>query len=809
MTLAGSSTFAVVPSDSGDTGSDSARKPSSVSPGNVRQDEFRGDVTARDTTHESELFMGPDELFEKLFEQSPDAVVVADATGRIVQVNAQAVQSFGYSLSELSQQPVEILIPQRFRPSHPGFRESYMQHPHRRAMGAGLSLFGLRKDGSEFPADIMLTPVETSGRQFILVVIRDITERLRLQKSLRDVEGRLRLFVENVRDYAILQLDSNGLVKSWNVGAERMKGYAANEIIGKHFSCFYTQEDLDRGRPEELLRQAREHGRAEDEGWRVRKDGSRFWANVVITCIRDAANQSEGYVKIVRDFTGRKRAEEALLLGLTQEMLSSLDVWKLLAAISSGIGAIVENDLAGLALQDAPSGDLRLQILNPAPPADSPATEVLLPLEGTAAGWVFRHNQPLILNDFEATKFSPSSYEPLVSQGIKAACFFPLANERRNLGLLIVGRRQACAWQEQDVSMLAQVAAQVSVALDNALAFQQISNLTQKLQQERSYLEEELRTVYSFEEIIGESSGLKRVLAQVENVAATDATVLILGETGTGKELIARAIHNLSSRREQTFVKLNCSAIPAGLLESELFGHEKGAFTGAIAQKIGRLELAHQGTLFLDEIGDLPLDLQPKILRALQEREFERLGGGKTIPVDFRLVAATNRDLAQMVADRQFRADLYYRLRVFPIEVPPLRARKADISLLVKYFVHKHALRMNRHIESIPPEVMRALVDWSWPGNVRELENFIERAVILTKGPVLRVPLAELELAESHVETADSNLERTERDHILRILREANGQIGGKDGAAQRLGLKRTTLNSKIKKLGIKRKDYI
>jgi PAS domain S-box-containing protein len=330
-----------------------------------------------------------------------------------------------------------------------------------------------------------------------------------------------------------------------------------------------------------------------------------------------------------------------------------------------------------------------------------------------------------------------------------------------------------------------------------------------KIEQEKHYLEEELVTTNQFNEIIGESSGLMRVLKQVEDVATTDATVLILGETGTGKELIARAVHRLSLRRDQGFVKINCSAIPAGLLESELFGHEKGAFTGAIAQKVGRLELAHQGTFFLDEVSDLPLELQPKILRALQEREFERVGGTHTIPVNVRLVAAANRDLAKLVNEGQFRSDLYYRLRVFPITIPPLRERRDDIPLLVRHFVSHHSKRMRRRVETIPAETMQTLVKWRWPGNVRELENFIERSVILTQGSVLRAPLAELESVEESAIPADANLEATEREHILRVLRECKGMIGGANGAAERLGLKRTTLNSKMKKLGIMRRDYI
>jgi transcriptional regulator with GAF, ATPase, and Fis domain len=350
------------------------------------------------------------------------------------------------------------------------------------------------------------------------------------------------------------------------------------------------------------------------------------------------------------------------------------------------------------------------------------------------------------------------------------------------------------------------------MAVNNALAFKQIAELRDRFHQEKQYLEDEINLEHRFDDIVGESTGLRNVLRQIETVAPTDATVLIQGETGTGKELLARALHRLSPRGDRTFIKLNCAAIPAGLLESELFGHEKGAFTGAIARKIGRLELAHEGTLFLDEVGELPLDLQPKLLRALQEREIERLGGTRPIPVNVRLIAATNRDLDKMVAEKQFRSDLFYRLKVFPVFAPPLRERAADIPILVRHFVARHSRRMGKTIETIPAEAMKALARWKWPGNIRELENFLERAVILSRGTVLHVPLAELESdgeEEEDEAAASPTLQAAERDHILRALREAKGMIGGPNGAAARLGLKRTTLNSKIKKLGIERRDYM
>jgi len=373
-----------------------------------------------------------------------------------------------------------------------------------------------------------------------------------------------------------------------------------------------------------------------------------------------------------------------------------------------------------------------------------------------------------------------------------------------------VASRLTSAFSQREAEMLAKIADQMAVTVVNARAFRQLAESRDRLMEEKQYLQEEINLENQFEDIVGESTGLRQVLKEIEIVAPTDATVLIEGETGTGKELLARAVHRLSPRKERTFIKLNCAAIPATLLESELFGHEKGAFTGANARKLGRLELASEGTLFLDEVGEMPLDLQPKLLRALQEREFERLGGSRPIHVDVRLIAATNRDLGKMMAEKQFRADLYYRLKVFPILAPPLRDRASDIPILARHFVESHSRRMGKHIETIPEETMDALVRWKWPGNIRELGNLIERSVILTRGSVLYVPLSELRTPDAENDTMSEkrDLRTGERERILRALREAKGRIAGPTGAAARLGMKRTTLNSKLKKLGIERRAY-
>ncbi|MBI2361703.1 MAG: sigma 54-interacting transcriptional regulator [Deltaproteobacteria bacterium] len=491
------------------------------------------------------------------------------------------------------------------------------------------------------------------------------------------------------------------------------------------------------------------------------------------------------------------------LLEINNAIVSNLDLKKLFSAVTASLRRVAPHECVSFGLYD--SAIRKIKLYKPDCVAGSGPIQETLTLsldEGPGGKAILLRKASVVTAD--ELKDYPKMVPLLVEQGIKSICSVPMISHDRVVGVLSMANRREEGFAPEDVEFLNQVANQIAIAVDNALAFQEIENLKDKLVEEKLYLEEEIRTEHNFEEIIGQSHALKHVLKQVETVAPTDSTVLILGETGTGKELIARAIHNLSGRRERAFVKMNCAAIPTGLLESELFGHEKGAFTGAIAQKVGRFELAAGGTLFLDEIGDIPLELQPKLLRVLQEQEFERLGSTRTIRVDIRQVAATNSDLVRMVTEKQFRSDLYYRLNVFPIVIPPLRERREDIPLLLRYFVQKYARRMKKRVDTIPARSMPALSAYHWPGNVRELENFIERAVILSPGPELRVPLAELKTAASPSNGANT-LEDAEREHILKILKESNWVVGGPSGAAARLGMKRTTLQARIKKLGITR----
>jgi formate hydrogenlyase transcriptional activator len=553
-----------------------------------------------------------------------------------------------------------------------------------------------------------------------------------------------------VKDYALFLLEPDGEIAAWYGGAERIYGYTSEQAIGQHASVLNPDEGARRLLQENLKRASTE-GHVGSEGWHVKEDGSRFWASLIATALRDENGDLKGFASVVRDFSERHDRDEKLRRGRAR---LRTPVESTIAGIISGeFDRIPEaNDtflqLVGYNREDLAAGRLRWPDLTPP--------------------------EYLVLDD--------------------------LAHEE---GL----RFGACTPFEKELICKdgSRVPVLVATAVLKLSPFRWITFVQDLRGRDRLENVEQgpVEVTENFDEIIGSSAVMKRVMGQVEVVAPTDATVLILGETGTGKELVARAIHRISPRRNLPFISLNCAAIPTGLLESELFGYERGAFTGALSQKIGRFEMAHRGTLFLDEVGDIPLDLQPKLLRALQEKSFERLGGTKTIPIDVRLVAATNRNLTQMMGDKLFRSDLYYRLKVFPITTPPLRDHPDDIPVLARHFTKLYSAKMDRNIDKIPADTMKALVSWPWPGNVRELENFIERSVILSRGPNLRAPVAELREAAMET-TGGFTLEEVERDYILRVFRETGGVVSA---AAARLGIPRTTLNAMMKKLGISRAD--
>jgi len=507
-----------------------------------------------------------------------------------------------------------------------------------------------------------------------------------------------------------------------------------------------------------------------------------------------------------------------LLLDVTNQVVSNLELRDLLHAISQDVRRVMQSDYAGLSLPDKENKQLRLYAL------DFPEGKGFLQedfaywMEGTPSGTAMRTMKPLTLQSPFTGWLDYPIVQIAVREGLKSICCLPLISRNRAIGVLVLGRLRDDAFRQADISFLSQIANQIALAVENALVYREIRELKEQLSKEKLYLEDEIRTEMNFAQIIGNSASLRRVLKGVGTVAPTDSTVLIYGETGTGKELIARAIHDLSPRSSKSFVKLNCAAIPTGLLESELFGHEKGAFTGAIAQRIGRFEVANGGTIFLDEIGEIPLELQTKLLRVLQEREFERLGSSRTLRTDARLIAATNRDLETMVSEQKFRSDLFFRLNVFPVHVPPLRERQGDIPLLVRHFTQQFSRRMKKAMETIPSATMDALCRYHWPGNIRELQNVIERAVIVSVGPALSVDVGDLKFPKvSHPEeraaapnsttngALHSVLEETERQQILKALAQSNWIVAGPNGAAALLGINRSTLQVRIRKLGISR----
>ena len=649
--------------------------------------------------------------------------------------------------------------------------------------------------------------------------LRDVIETIPSMAWSAAADGAAEFFNRRWLDYAGLTADQ---AKGW--------GWT-NAVHPDDLSVLvdYWQRTLVSGQPGEI------------EGRLRRFDGEYRWFLFRAT---PAFNESGKVVKWYgtnTDIEQRKQAEQILaiqntrlqlLLKLTSQITSNLELRKVLRAISASIRELMHCDLVHISLPDAASGIFRVLALD-FPQSRGFVKEELLISPAGVAKRALEKLEPAVRNIADREDFPPDYYELLLAEGVKTQCVIPLVNQGRVAGVLAIARTTDNLFTREDVGFLKEASGQIAIAIENCLAYREVSELKEKLAQEKLYLESEIRGDMDFGQIVGNSPALKRVLQLVGTVAPSDSTVLLLGETGTGKELIARAIHDGSRRKDRTFVKVNCAAIPTGLLESELFGHEKGAFTGAIIQKVGRLELADQGTLFLDEVGDIPFEIQPKLLRALQDREFERLGSTRTRKVNVRLIAATNRELEQMVAAHEFRSDLYYRLNVFPIRIPPLRERKEDIPLLVGYFVEKFAKQMQKKIDSIPAAVMKGLKAWEWPGNIRELENLVERAVILTRGRSLQAPLSELRKVKVHdgernptdqdniarivKETikalhsdstvADQGIKK-QRDAIVRALTESRGRVGGVDGAAVRIGINRTTLLARMKKLGIDSRDY-
>jgi len=641
-------------------------------------------------------------------------------------------------------------------------------------------------------------------------------ERRRAEDRLRKSEARWRRVFENSA-IGIALTDLDGRFLATNAAYQAMLGYTEEELRARSW-LDVTHED-DRKTNWALFMDVLGKKRQEfqiEKRYR-RKDGQILWVSNNVSLVLGADGTPGSTLALVEDITERKRLQGQLdlerdhlrlLLEVNNAVVSNIELRPLFAAITASLRKVIRHEYTSLALYDADSNQLRLHVLDFAEGKGLIQEGMQAPIDDSPAGLAFTARKPVLVNAGDLKQFHSAFVKQLIAEGVRSVCCLPIITPSRILGTLNLASVRDGNFTEADMELLSQVANQIAIALQNALAFREIEELKDKLAKEKLYLEEEIRTEHNFGEIIGTSSALKSVLKQVEIVATTDATVLIFGETGTGKELIARSIHDLSARSVQPFVKVNCAAIPRELIESELFGHEKGAFTGAIARRTGRFELAHRGTLFLDEIGEIPLELQPKLLRVVQEQEFERLGSAQTVKTDVRLVAATNRNLVQMVQEQTFRDDLYYRLNVFPITVPPLRDRAGDIPLLVRHLLNKFSRRMNRAIESIPGQAMEALTQHHWPGNVRELQNVIERAVILSTDGMLRVPLPELTSTPRASSAAPSGLrtlEDVERDHILQALRETDWMIGGPEGAAERLGLKRSTLRSRMEKLGISR----
>jgi len=732
----------------------------------------------------------------------PGLVGTRTATGGPEFVNRQMLEFFGQSLEELPDWSSLI---------HPDDRERVV-NLWRRSVETGqpydVEHRARRADGVFRWLHSRAQPLRDAEGRIIrwCIMLTDVDDRKRAENALRASELNFRVIIDSIPGL-VHTLTAAGELEFVNQQNLAYFGKSLEELRSWATSDVFHPDDL--ARAVEAWKHTQETGQPDEIECRLRRaDGVYRWFQLRCLPLRDSEDRIIRWMSLHTDIDERKQAEDRLqlLFEVTNQVVSNLQLRDLLRAISGSIRRVMQCDCASLALPNAENKQLQLNVLDFPEGKGFFHEEGVYSIEGSPYGTAFRTMKPLALHDPFTEWLDNPVVQSRVSEGFKSLCFIPLIRRSRAIGTLNLGRLRGDAFTEEDLYFLGQVASQIAIAVENALEYGQVTEAKERLAEQKLYLEDEIRVEQSFEEIIGKSSRLKAVLESVRIVAPADSTVLIQGETGTGKEMIARAIHNLSPRKGQAFVKVNCAAIPSGLLESELFGHERGAFTGAIARKIGRFELAHNGTLFLDEVGDIPVELQPKLLRVLQEQEFERLGSTRTQRIDVRLLAATNANLDQMVAGKEFRRDLYYRLKVFPIDVPPLRERRDDIPLLVRYFANKYARRMGKQIESIPKEAMDALSHYAWPGNIRELQNLMERAALLSSGTSLKVPLAEILVGSDLHMRGDGNvLKQAEREQIVRALRESNWIVGGAHGAAARLGLKRTSLAYKMQKLRISR----
>ena len=707
------------------------------------------DVTQRKQAEEA--LRSSEQEYRVLFEKNLAGVVISTLNGDVLECNDAWARMLGYDTAEEvhGRRTIEFY----YRPAD---RDPLVRELEQKGGFFSREMALKRKDGSLMWVVLNCVVLSRGGRTVVQATVIDISKSKQAEDALREREEHFRILVEQAPD-GIFIADAEGKYFDVNSAGVEMLGYTREEILERNISDLVAAEEVERV-PVEVG--ALTGGQIVRSEWKFRrKDGSFFAGEVYARKLPDGRLQA-----VLRDISERKRIEE--LVRQSEERFR-------------------------VALKDSPitvfNQDRELRYTWIYNPQFCWQQEILGKNDDEILGIdKARRLRGLKQNVLETG--ASVREEVTISYNGKSSSFDmsvePLLDAQRN----IVGITGASI----DIARLRELADSLQKAKETLI-------------REKSYLQQEIQAELGFEGIIGQSSTLREVLAKARVVAATDSTVLLLGETGTGKELVARSIHALSSRHDKNFIKLNCAAVPTGLLESELFGHEKGAFTGAVNQKVGRLELADKGTLFLDEIGELPPELQPKLLRALQDREFERLGGVRTVRVDVRIISATNRDLRKDVAEKKFREDLFYRLNVFPIELPPLRERRADIPMLVHHFVQKYAARMGKHIEVVPVETMEVLEEWNWPGNIRELENMIERMVILTKTPVLAAPPSELEYP---AEPTEDNLTEMEREHIVRVLRETNGVLSGVDGAASRLGVKRTTLQSMLKRLNIQLQDY-